>query len=75
LDRVVYGATIEDAARHCDQIDIPAREVASRGDLRCVVEGPVLQSECYGLFTHPVMLRMFEKWRPTPEAGKPGQHA
>ncbi len=75
LDRVVYGATIEDAARHCDQITVPAREVASRGDLRCVVEGPVLQEECYGLFTHPVMLRMFEKWRPAPAAGKPGQHA
>jgi tRNA(Arg) A34 adenosine deaminase TadA len=64
LDRVVYGATIEDAARHCNQILIPAREVASRGDLHCIVDGPVLQSKCYELFTHPVMQRIFRQWRP-----------
>ena len=28
LDRVVYGATIADANRHCHQIHIPAKEVA-----------------------------------------------
>lgn len=70
LDRIVYGATIEDAARHCDQIHIPAREVATRSDLRCVVDGPVLQSRCYELFTHPVMRRVFRQWRP----GKKSQH-
>jgi len=63
LDRIVYGATIEDAARHCGQIHIPAREVATRGDFRCIVDGPVLQSECYQLFTHPVMRRAFRQWR------------
>ena len=26
LDRVVYGATIEDANRHCNQIQIPQRK-------------------------------------------------
>jgi tRNA(Arg) A34 adenosine deaminase TadA len=62
LDRVVYGATIEDANRHCYQIRIPAAEVAARSDMRCVVDGPVLRDECYALFTHPRMLRAFRLW-------------
>jgi len=62
LDRVVYGATIEDANRHCNQIRIPATEVAARSDMRCVVDGPVLREQCYALFTHPKMLRAFRRW-------------
>jgi len=63
LDRVVYGATIEDANRHCNQIQISATEVAARSDMRCAVEGPVLRDECYALFTHPQMLRAFRLWQ------------
>jgi tRNA(Arg) A34 adenosine deaminase TadA len=62
LDRVVYGATIADANRHCNQIQIPATEVASRSDMRCVVDGPILRDQCYALFTHPRMLRAFKLW-------------
>jgi tRNA(Arg) A34 adenosine deaminase TadA len=62
LDRVVYGATIADANCHCNQIQIPAAEVASRTDMRCIVDGPVLRDECYALFTHPRMLRAFRLW-------------
>lgn len=62
LDRVVYGATIEDASRHCNQIHIPAVEVAERSDMRCIVDGPVLRTQCYALFTHPNMLRAFSNW-------------
>ncbi len=62
LDRVVYGATIDDASHHCNQIYIPATEVSTRSDMRCVVEGPVLRDECYALFTHPNMLRAFRVW-------------
>ena len=62
LDRVVYGATIEDAARHCRQIYVPAKEVAERSDMECVVDGPVLREECYALFTHPNMQRVFATW-------------
>jgi tRNA(Arg) A34 adenosine deaminase TadA len=62
LDRVVYGATIEDASRHCRQIHIDAREVAERSDMRCELEGPVLRAECYALFTHPNMLKAFPAW-------------
>jgi len=62
LDRVVYGATIEDANRHCNQIQIPAKEVAARSDMRSTVEGPVLRDECYALFTHPQMLKAFRLW-------------
>jgi tRNA(adenine34) deaminase len=62
LDRVVYGATIADANRHCNQIRIPATEVAERSDMHCLVEGPILRAECYALFTHPRMLRAFRLW-------------
>jgi tRNA(adenine34) deaminase len=62
LDRVVYGATIEDANRHCNQILIPAVEVAARSDMKCVVDGPVLRDKCYALFTDPRMLRAFRVW-------------
>jgi tRNA(Arg) A34 adenosine deaminase TadA len=62
LDRVVYGATIADASRHCNQIHIPATEVNARSDMKCVVDGPVLRDECYALFTHPNMLRAFRLW-------------
>jgi tRNA(Arg) A34 adenosine deaminase TadA len=63
LDRVVYGATIADANRHCNQIRIPSTEVAERSDMTCVVNGPVLRGECYALFTHPQMLRAFRTWQ------------
>lgn len=62
LDRVVYGATISDANRHCRQIRIPAAEVVRRSDMKMVVEGPVLREQCYGLFTHPNMLTAFSAW-------------
>jgi tRNA(adenine34) deaminase len=62
LDRVVYGATIEDANRHCNQIQIAATEVAARSDMRCIVDGPVLRDKCYELFTHPRMLKAFRLW-------------
>ena len=62
LDRVVYGATIADANCHCNQIRIPASEVAARSDMGCIVDGPILRDECYALFTHPRMLRAFRLW-------------
>ena len=62
LDRVVYGATIADANRHCNQIQIPATEVTARSDMACVVDGPLLRDECYALFTHPRMLQAFRLW-------------
>jgi tRNA(Arg) A34 adenosine deaminase TadA len=63
LDRVVYGATIRDANRHCNQIQVSAREVVKRSDMECVVDGPVLRDQCYALFTHPQMLRAFRLWQ------------
>jgi tRNA(adenine34) deaminase len=64
LDRVVYGATIEDANRHCRQIQVAAKEIVRRSDMTCEVVGPVLREECYALFTHPNMLRVFASWNP-----------
>lgn len=62
VDRVVFGATIADAARHCNQIQIPSAEVAARSDMKCAVDGPLLRDQCYALFTHPHMLRAFRVW-------------
>lgn len=64
IDRVVYGATIEDASRHCLQIHISAAEVVRRSDIKCEVAGPVERDLAYTtLFTHPNMLKTFELWR------------
>src|SRR6202167_4948172 len=62
LDRVVYGATIEDANRHCRQIQVPAAELTRRSDMQCIVTGPILRELCYTLFTHPRMLEAFATW-------------
>src|ERR1700726_2351586 len=62
LDRVVFGATIEDANRYCLQIHISAKEVARRSDMPCIVDGPVLRELCNTLFTHPNMQKAFRTW-------------
>jgi tRNA(Arg) A34 adenosine deaminase TadA len=71
LDRVVYGATIADANRHCNQILIPAAEVIARADMDCTIEGPLLREECYALFTHPRMLRAFRAWSTSKNLTRP----
>ena len=67
LDRVVYGATIADANKHCKQIHIPAAEVNRRSDMPLELVGPVLRQEAYALFTHPNMLAVFATWNPRQE--------
>jgi tRNA(Arg) A34 adenosine deaminase TadA len=62
VDRVVYGATIEDANRFCKQIQISAREVARRSDMVCIVDGPVEQAACLALFENPKMQAAFKQW-------------
>jgi tRNA(Arg) A34 adenosine deaminase TadA len=62
LDRVVFGATIEDANRHFLQVKIPAKEVAQRSDMCCFVEGPLLRELCNSLFTNPNMQRVLRTW-------------
>jgi tRNA(Arg) A34 adenosine deaminase TadA len=68
LDRVVYGATIEDANRHCRQIRIPAVEVAQRSDMQCVVVGPFLRELCNTLFDDPRMQAAFATWSTSKES-------
>ncbi len=62
IDRIVYGATIDDASRHCRQIHIAATEIVERSDMACEVVGPVERDLAYSLFTHPNMLRAFKGW-------------
>jgi guanine deaminase len=63
LDRVVFGATIADAAKVCSQIYVSAKTLARKSDLRCEVVGPVERKTCVGLFTHPKMAAIFKTWR------------
>src|SRR5580692_744513 len=62
LDRVVFGATITDAARFVHQIRVPAAEIAMRSDMKCAVTGPVAQDVCLALFTNPIMQKAFKTW-------------
>ncbi len=63
VDRVVFGATIADASKHCSQIYIPARTIATRSDMKCMVAGPVARKECVALFEDPRMQAMIRTWR------------
>lgn len=63
LDRLVFGATIADANQFVSQITIPAKEVAQRTDLHCVVAGPVEREACVKLFTDPRMQKVFAMWK------------
>ncbi len=63
LDRVVYGATVADAARFGDQILISSREVEQHSSMHCVVTGPIERAHCLELFTNPTMQAVFKKWR------------
>jgi len=63
LDRVVYGATIDDASEHCAQIYTYAKDLVKRSDLKCEVVGPVARTECRGIFEDPRMLEMTRQWR------------
>lgn len=51
VDRVVYGAQIEDAARAgFSELLFPAKELARQAQSRLVVDGSVLREECAALF-------------------------
>jgi tRNA(Arg) A34 adenosine deaminase TadA len=63
VDRVVYGATIDDAARHCAQIYTYARDLVADSDLKCEVAGPVAQPECNAVFDDPRMQSAMKLWR------------
>ena len=63
LDRLVFGATIADAGQFVSKITIPAKEVAQRTDLHCVVAGPVEREICVKLFTDPRMQKAFQSWK------------
>jgi tRNA(Arg) A34 adenosine deaminase TadA len=70
VDRVVYGATIGDAARHCNQIYVYAKDMIKKSDLVCEVLGPVARAECVAIFEDPRMQAAIKLWRK-----RPGPHA
>jgi tRNA(Arg) A34 adenosine deaminase TadA len=70
LDRVVFGATIEDANRYTMQIHISATEVARRADMVCDVDGPFQRELCNTLFDDPRMQKAFKTWSSAKKNGK-----
>jgi len=63
LDRIVYGATIDDAARFGDQIMIYAKDMTKHWAHPCIVDGPVERERCLALFTDPKMQAEFKRWK------------
>ena len=57
LDRVVYGATIGDASKYCNQIYTSAKQLVKKSDLVCEVVGPVERGRCVALFEAGPMRR------------------
>jgi hypothetical protein len=58
LDRLVFGATIADSSRFVSQIMIPAKEVARRTDLQCVVSTSIrIQQRSIGNGNEPLGLQ------------------
>lgn len=63
VDRVVFGATIADASKHCAQIYVSAKQLQQRSDMDCRVEGPVARASCIALFEDPRMVEAMSLWR------------
>jgi tRNA(Arg) A34 adenosine deaminase TadA len=63
LDRVVYGATIDDVGRHISQMRFPARDLLAYSDHACQVAGPAERAACNALFDDPVMAPIFRAWK------------
>jgi tRNA(Arg) A34 adenosine deaminase TadA len=57
LDRVIYGATIEDASKYCGQIYTSSKQLVKKSDLVCEVVGPVERERCIELFEASPMRR------------------
>ena len=62
LDRLVFGATIGDAAKHCGQIHLSARAMNAKSDMRCEVVGPVERAHCRALFEGLVLRSDPRRW-------------
>jgi tRNA(Arg) A34 adenosine deaminase TadA len=65
IDRVVYGATIDDAARHCNQIYTYAKDLVKKSDLTCEVVGPLARAECNAIFEDPRIQAAIRSWKTT----------
>ena len=62
LDRLVFGATIGDAAKHCGQIHLPAKTMNAKSDMPCEVVGPVERAYCRALFEGLVLRQDPRRW-------------
>jgi tRNA(Arg) A34 adenosine deaminase TadA len=70
VDRVVFGATIADATRHCAQIHVSARQLEQRSDMDCRVDGPVARASCVALFEDPRMAEAMALWKKSRQTTK-----
>jgi tRNA(Arg) A34 adenosine deaminase TadA len=54
VDRIVYGATLDDAGQFGAQIYTYARQMVKSSDFRCEISGPLERERCLELFRLPV---------------------
>lgn len=50
IEKVYFGAYIEDAAQYLSQIHVPAEEIANKSKLKIEIHGGLLREECISLF-------------------------
>lgn len=62
LDRLVFGATIGDAAKHCGQIHLAAKTMNAKSDMQCEIVGPVERAYCRSLFEGLVLRQNPRRW-------------
>lgn len=50
IEKVYFGASIDDAAKYLSQLKIPAREVVQQSGRKAEVHGGIMHKECIKLF-------------------------
>lgn len=70
IDRVVYGATIADAAEYYPQIHFSARQIEGKSDMNCEVVGPVGRQGCRGIFSQAAEASRRKNKKPKGKAAK-----
>lgn len=50
IEKVYFGASIDDAAKYVSQLDIKAKEVVEKSGKKAVVEGGIMRSKCIEFF-------------------------
>ncbi|HKL02700.1 MAG TPA: nucleoside deaminase [Cryomorphaceae bacterium] len=50
IEKVYYGASIDDASNYMQQLQVSAKELAEKAGIKAEVQGGILRDECIELF-------------------------